>query len=107
SLAAGIPLVDVCRQQARKGPLQARPVLDRMSDQLKAGDSFDDVLKHETKYFPPLFIGLASVGEQTGNLAEVFRELEAYYTNLLSLRRQFLTDIFWPVFQLTAAVFVI
>jgi len=106
-LSAGLSLVDVFRQQARKGPFESRPVIDRIAVRLKAGDSLEDALKDERRYFPPLFLGIASVGEQTGNLAEIFRELEEYYREMLTLRRQFMTDIFWPVFQFCMAIGVI
>ncbi|MFL5340040.1 MAG: type II secretion system F family protein [Gemmataceae bacterium] len=106
-LSAGLSLVDVFRQQARKGPFESRAVIERIAQRLKEGDSLDDALKDERRHFTPLFVGMTIIAEQTGNLAEVFHELEEYYRNLLTLRRQFLTDIFWPVFQFVAAVGVI
>src|SRR5947208_7919001 len=76
SLAAGLSLVDVFKQQGRKGPLVARPVISRMAARLDSGDSIDDVLKDEGKHFPALFVGMVAIGEHSGNLAEIFRELE-------------------------------
>jgi type II secretory pathway component PulF len=107
SLAAGLSLVDSFKQQAKKGPLVARPVIGRMAGRLEEGDSIEDVLKAEGKHFPPLFVGMVVVGEQTGNLAEIFRELENYYREQLTLRRSFLAQIVWPVIQFVAAIFVI
>ena len=52
-------------------------------------------------------MALATVGEQTGMLPEVFRELEKYFQLQLRLRRQFLSQIAWPAFQLFAAIFVV
>ena len=107
SLAAGLSLVDVFRQQAKKGPLVARPVIGRISDRLNQGESIEDILKVEGKAFPPLLVGMVAVGETAGALPEVFRELENYYREQLTLRRQFLTQIVWPVIQFVGAIGVI
>src|SRR5262249_34404169 len=85
-LSAGLSLVDVFRQQERKGPLVARPVIGRMADELERGESLEDVLKIEGRHFPPMFVGMAVVGEQAGGLPEVFRELERYFREQLTLR---------------------
>lgn len=104
---AGLSLVDVFKQQATRGPSDARPAITRISERLSQGDSLEDVLKTEGSAFPPLFNSMTAVGEQTGNLPEIFRELERYYREQLSLRRTFISMIIWPVFQLVAAIGVI
>ena len=106
-LSAGLSLSDVFRQQARSGPAPARPVAGRIAQRLGQGGSLDAALKREQAAFPPLFVALIGVGEKTGHLPEVCGELEKYFTLQQRLRRQFLGQIAWPVFQLTAAIFVI
>jgi type IV pilus assembly protein PilC len=106
-LGAGLTLRDVFRQQATKGSAAVRPVAARISAGVDAGDDLEELLKKETGVFPPLFTALATVGEQTGMLPEVFRELERYFQMQLRLRRQFLGQIAWPAFQLFTAIFVI
>jgi type IV pilus assembly protein PilC len=106
-LSAGLPLVDVFEQQGRKGPYAARSVISKIADRLRAGDALEDVLRSYSGSFPPLFISMVTVGEQTGNLPEIFRELERYYRMQLTLRRQFLTQITWPVIQLVGSIVVI
>src|SRR4051794_24436239 len=73
-LGAGLSLVDVFRQQAARGPTPLRPLIDRIRDKLEQGDSLEDAMKAEGDRLPPLFVSLAVVGEQTGNLPEVFGE---------------------------------
>jgi type IV pilus assembly protein PilC len=106
-LGAGLTLRDVFRQQATKGAAATRPVAARISAGLESGDGLEEVLKSEAAAFPPLFTALASVGEQTGMLPEVFRELEKYFQLQLRLRRQFLSQIAMPAIQLVAAIFVV
>jgi type IV pilus assembly protein PilC len=107
NLGAGLTLVDVFRQQSRRGPGPVRPVAERIYEDLKEGDSLEDALEREKAAFPPLFLSMAGVGEQTGTLPEVFTELERYFVLQHRLRQQFLVLSFWPVLQLIAAIFVI
>jgi type IV pilus assembly protein PilC len=107
NLGAGLRLVDVFRQQAKRGPAQVRPVAERITQELERGGDLEGALEREKAAFPPLFLGLASVAEQTGNLPEVFRELEQYYALQQRLRRQFLAQSAWPLLQFLAAIFVV
>ena len=103
-LGAGLTLRNVFEQQAQRGRPAVRPVAARIESSLKEGDDLETALKREKEAFPPLFISLATVGEQTGMLPEVCRELEQYFLLQQSLRRQFLGLIAWPAFQLAAAI---
>lgn len=103
----GIGLADTFRQQGRRGPGEVRPLSAAVGDDLAAGQSLEDALKPHGGQLPKLFVKLAVVGERSGHLPEVFRELERYYDLEWQLVRQFRQQIAWPVFQLVAAVFVI
>jgi type IV pilus assembly protein PilC len=106
-LAAGLSLVDVFRQQADRGPQSLRPTLAAVHERLNRGEGLEDALKSEGDRLPALLVSMAAVGEQTGHLPEVFAELERYFELQWMLRRQFLADIAWPVFQFVMAVGVI
>jgi len=107
NLGAGLSLVDVFRQLARKGSAPVRPVAQRIVSQLQEGHDLEKALDRERAAFPPLLISMAVVAEQTGNLPEVFRELERYFVMQQKLRRQFLAASAWPLFQFVAAIGVI
>lgn len=106
-LAAGLPLVDVFRQQSLRGPMSMRPTLARIHARLQTGDSLEDAMTAEGDKLPELFRSMAVVGEQTGHMPEVFHELERYYELQWRLRKQFIADITWPVLQGVMAVVVI
>jgi type IV pilus assembly protein PilC len=106
-LGAGLTMRDVFRQLARKGPGDVRPLAQRVLVRVEHGESLEDALAHEKAFLPPLFLSLATIGEQTGNLPEIFRELEQYFILQQKLRRQFWSQSFWPIFQFFAAIFVI
>jgi type II secretory pathway component PulF len=106
-LGAGLTLRDVFQQQAQRGSAAVRPVATRISAGLENGDDLEDLLKKETAAFPPLFTALATVGEQTGMLPEVFRELEDYFRLQQRLRNQFISQITMPAVSLGLAIFII
>ncbi len=106
-LGSGLVLVDVFRQQAARGRPRVRPAAGRIAAALEKGDSLEDALKPEAEVFPPLFLSLVRVGERTGMLPEVCAELEKFFSRQLKLKRQFLSQITWPVIQFVLAVFVL
>src|SRR6266404_4117165 len=79
NLGAGLTLRDVFRQQARRASGLMQPVAERIGAGLDQGESLQEALAREQASFPPLFIDIATVGEQTGTLPEMFGELEEYY----------------------------
>jgi type IV pilus assembly protein PilC len=106
-LDAGLPIVRVFRQQADRGPVPARPMLTRVADRLANGDSLAEALEPEKGLLPPLFVSMLAVGEETGHMGEILRELEEYFDQMRQLRRMFLIQIFWPALQLQMAIGVI
>jgi type II secretory pathway component PulF len=107
NLEAGLTLRHVFRQQAERGPRPVRPVAERISRDLEQGESLKDALTKEEAHFPVIFVSLTAVGEESGNLPEVLADLEKYFVLQQRLRRQFFSQIAWPVIQMVAAIFVI
>lgn len=107
NLAAGLTLRKVFEQQSERGPWAVRPVAQRIHAELAQGNNLETALARESRYFPPLFLSLAAVGEETGQLPEIFGELEKYYLLQQRLRRQFRSQSLLPILQLVAAFFVI
>src|SRR4051794_36507761 len=99
ALGAGLGVREVFKQQAERGRPSVRPAASRIFRRLDRGDSLEDALADEHKAFPPLFITMAAVGEQTGHLPETFRELERYFQMQVKLRRQFLGQTFPSALQ--------
>jgi type IV pilus assembly protein PilC len=107
NLGAGIMLRDALKQQAKRGHVAVRPVAERMYRAIEAGDDLRQVLESERAYFPPLFISLVSVGESSGQLPEIFAELEKYYLMQQRFRRQLVSQSIMPVLQFVFATLVI
>ena len=107
NLSAGLTLHRVMKQQGERGRRSLRPVASRIAAKLKNGSSFIDALQGEEHAFPPLFLSMCRIGESTGHMPEIFRELEQYCQLELQLRRQFRSQTFLPIVQFIAAVCIL
>jgi type IV pilus assembly protein PilC len=107
NLDAGLMLRDVFRQLAGRGSARLRPLAARIHARLDKGDSLRAVLKQEKAVLPPRFRAMAGVGEQTGRLPEVLKELEAYYQLQLKYWRQLRARSLVPVVQFVIAIGVV
>lgn len=106
-LGAGLTILDVFKQQATRGQAAVRPVAARIAELVERGESLPDALNAVEGAFPPLFLALAGVGDQTGMMPEVFHELEKHFERQLSLQREFRGRITWPVVQLVLAALIL
>src|SRR5262249_1796690 len=107
SLSGGMMLRDSVDLLAREGSGRLRRAAASLGSELRAGWSLHEAMEKQSGSFPPLFRALARVGEASGNLPEVMGELEKYYMAQQKLRRDFISDITWPVIQFVAAVLII
>jgi type IV pilus assembly protein PilC len=107
SLSSGMMLRDTMDMLATRGLRVVRPVAAKMVKDLKAGWSLQDALKKQEDAFPPLFIALVRVGEESGNLPEVLGELERFFVLQQKLRREFVSQISFPVMQFIASIGIV
>jgi type II secretory pathway component PulF len=107
SLSAGLSPVRIFKQQAKSGPRALRDVAAVLTEKLEAGESLADAFEPYRDRFPPLFLELVAVGEQTGRLEDTFEELEQYYESSLSVQRNFRAQMMYPAIQFVAAILVI
>ena len=108
SMEAGIDARTAWSREAegRSSPALRRRVWE-VYDAVAAGRSVTDGLSRTGDYFPVMFREMVEVGERSGKLAEVFRQLAEHYDHQLTLKRAFLASIAWPCIQLVAAIAVI
>jgi type IV pilus assembly protein PilC len=107
NLSAGLTLLDVFRQQAKRGSATVRPLAARITESLERGDRFGDALDAEKDVLPPLFLALGKLGESTGRMPEIFAELEKYFQLQWQLVKQFRSKSIMPILQFVFAVFLI
>src|SRR5262249_36157 len=107
SLGAGLSPIRIFRQQAKSGPRVLREIAGDIAAKLEKGESLEDAFEPYKNIFPPLFLELVAVGEQTGRLEATFQELEQYYESALSVQRNFRAQMMYPAIQFFVAVLVI
>ncbi len=107
SLSAGLDPIKIFKQQGKSGPRALRALAKEFSEKLSKGSSLEDALEPHRDKFPPLFVELVAVGEQTGRLEDTFQELEEYYSSALTTQRNFRSAMMYPAIQYCAAVLII
>lgn len=87
------------------GPL--RTAITGIREKVVEGGTIADGMQAAEGYFPPMFVQMVAIGEQTGKLDEVLKRLGEHYEHLASMQRAFWTGIAWPLFELIFAVLII
>lgn len=108
ALEAGLDLRRILdrESQGRSSGAMRRHV-ERIRQEVHRGHSLSEAVAATGSYFPPLFHEMVDIGERTGKVSEVFRELADSYEYQQRLRREFLASIAWPSVQLVAAVLIV
>lgn len=65
---------------------------------IKQGKSLSDGFKDFTDLYPAFFIGIISLGENTGKLYEVLKGLNTFYDKLLFIKREVKNASAYPIF---------
>jgi type IV pilus assembly protein PilC len=104
---AGIDIRRTWQREAESARGPARDKFAQIRDAVAGGESVSLALAAAADLFPPLFLEMVHVGEQTGTLGRVFHRLANHYRHQHRLQRAFLSAIAWPMLQLAAAIFVI
>lgn len=107
-LESGVTVLKALSVAAKKSadPRFERVVGDVLTD-VKRGKDVTAALAARGRAFPRLTLDLVKVAEQTGTLPETLRALADHYENLVRLRKNFLSQIAYPMFQLGLAVLII
>lgn len=106
-LNAGLSPVKIFRQQAKGGPVAGRVLAAELADRLEKGESLEDALADHRPRFPLLFVELTTLGEKTGRLTETFAELERYFDDAVSARKQFAAALTWPAIMYVSSVLTV
>lgn len=107
SMGAGVDVRTVWTREAQNAQGFGRRRFQTVSEGVAEGRTVSDALEDTGEYFPKFFRELIKVGEQTGHLPEVCRQLAEHYEHQLRMRRTLLASITWPAIELTLALGVI
>jgi len=105
-LDAGLPVIRVLEVLSGQAPGRLGTKIARMKRAVEAGDNLTDAAAKQ-HIFPPLFLQLVSVGEESGTLERTMAELGRYYEFQQRLWRSFVSRVTLPVVQYIIAVAVV
>ncbi len=101
---AGVPLLKSLASLERQFANTALgPVLARVGQSIRQGDSMHEAMAREPKAFDKLFLGTIRVAESRGGVPEALRRLGDHFEKRVSLLRQARSAMIYPVIVLTIA----
>lgn len=106
-LSAGVDVRRVWSRELTTARGTMRRPLAEISQAVDRGTSVTEAVSATGAFFPTLFLEIVRVGEQTGKLPEMLKQLAEEYDGQVRMRRMFLGTIFWPLLQLVAALFIV
>jgi type II secretory pathway component PulF len=107
AVRSGVDARRVWELEEKHASGQLKGVLETIRRQVAAGGTVAEGMHASHGYFPPMFVQMVAVGEQTGKLDEVLQRLAKHYEQLASMRKMFWIGIAWPMLELIFAVLVI
>lgn len=105
--SAGVPLRRALATLQRLGRGRLRRVTRDIADDIGAGHTFAQAIERRGRAFPALARNLVVVGEATGNLDDVLKQLADYYEMQRSILKQMLSKMILPIIQYLAAIGVL
>ncbi|MSR31081.1 MAG: hypothetical protein EXR99_06185 [Gemmataceae bacterium] len=106
TLGAGIAAPKAMRLEGKKGS-RLGVAANAIADALEGGDSFTVAFSRHKELFPSLMLAMIEAGEESGNMAEVLRELGKHFGVLARLSRQLKAKILLPLMQLGFAILTV
>jgi len=101
---AVLPALELLGRQARP---RLRRVLEDVVQAIKQGASFSDALKEHPQVFPPIFGRMIAIGERTGNLEMVLRQLAEHMEKEQAIIKRVRGAMAYPAFVMLLAVGVV
>jgi len=104
-IKSGIPVsesIQILIDQSRSSGL--RKILQRISDDVKNGQSLADSLAEHPKVFDPFYISLITVGEESGTLEENLAYLAEQLDKDYSLRKKVQAALLYPGIVITSTL---
>ncbi len=104
---SGVDLRKTLEREAERAHGTWATVLKRLAQQAGAGQSLADAMEQAGHHFPPFYIQMVRLGEETGQLDRTLLRLAGYYDQLRILKGVLIVGTLWPVLQLVIALVVL
>lgn len=106
-LDAGLALsraLEVIGRQTRN--TKTKKVIDQINQSIKSGGSFSTALEAHPKIFNSLFVSMAKAGEESGNLAESFKNIAGQLEKNYQLAKKIKGAMVYPGVIISAMIIV-
>lgn len=77
-----------------------------LAQKIKEGENISKVLSHYYEYFPPLVSQMAAVGESTGRLEQIFKQIAEYYQKEVDNAFSSMIDLLQPILIIFIGILV-
>ncbi|MFT5755754.1 MAG: MSHA biogenesis protein MshG [Alteromonadaceae bacterium] len=104
-MRSGVPILRAINGMAESSnSVKFKTALFDIASQLEGGYALSSAMNKHSKIFPPLFISLVHVGENTGQLDGSFLKLASYFEREQETRKRIKAALRYPSFVLAALV---
>lgn len=107
-LKSGIPIVqalDAVSHGSEKKSVRA--LLSRIRSEVETGEPLSTVLRRYPKQFDSLYIGLVSVGEESGTLDTMLVNIAAHLEKIESLKKKIRSAMTYPTVVLSVGIIIV
>lgn len=104
---AGLPIQSALASAQKTAPRSMRPTVTVLSASVNNGIPLHEAMKQCSKRFAPLDRHSINLTERSGALDVGLLSLSKYYENRAAARRKLVAGSLYPVFLLTASVFIV
>ena len=101
---AVLPALELLQRQARSG---LGRVLGDLTQAIRQGSSFSDALRKHSQVFPAIFSRMIAVGERTGNLEMVLRQVATHMEKEQAIIKRVRGALAYPAFVILLAIGVV
>ncbi len=81
-----------------------KKVIEDIISSVRRGSRLSDALEKHSEVFPPIFISIVRIGEETGRLDRSFNDIAEHLTRVESLKSSIKRALMYPAFVLLASI---
>ncbi|GAA0121342.1 MAG: type II secretion system F family protein [Clostridium argentinense] len=107
SIKSGMNFIDILNLLIYKTSNKSlKGSLNEIKNDVKNGNSLYDSMKNYPKIYPKLLINMVRLGQESGNLDEIFTNLHDYYLSRYKIKKKITSSLIYPLIILILGVVV-
>ncbi len=107
-LRAGVPVATVLEMMEQQVEnKQLRHAVFEMKGDVEKGDTLAAAMGRHRRIFPPMLVSMIAAGEESGNLEDVFHQMEVYFEKARKTRSSVTKTMIYPCVLLVVMIAVL